>query len=65
MTTLAHASHRLATLPAAIVRGFVRHSRERAAEAALSQMSDAALRDIGLSRADIRQAVHLGLPSRQ
>jgi uncharacterized protein YjiS (DUF1127 family) len=64
MTTLTHASHRLAALPAAIVRGFVRHSRERAAQAALESMSDASLRDIGLRRGDIRRAVHFGFPER-
>lgn len=65
MTTLSHASHRLAALPAAVVRGFVRHNRERAAQAALERLSDSALRDIGLRREDIRRAVYFGHPARR
>ncbi len=57
-------THRLTALPAALVRGFVRRNRELRARAALERLSDADLRDIGLNRADIHQAVHHGLPGR-
>jgi uncharacterized protein YjiS (DUF1127 family) len=62
MTT---SSHRLSRLPAALFRGYVRRSRERAAQAALQRLSDFELRDIGLDRTDIRRAVHFGHPARR
>jgi uncharacterized protein YjiS (DUF1127 family) len=58
-------THRLSRLPAALVRGFVRRNRERAAQAALQRLSDFELRDIGLDRADIPRAVHYGHPARR
>jgi uncharacterized protein YjiS (DUF1127 family) len=64
MSVLSNASHRIASLPAALVRGYVRRQRENAASAALERMSDAELRDIGLDRADVRRAVNRGLPGR-
>ena len=55
-------SFRIATLPAAVTRGCLRRSRERAAIARLDQLSDATLRDIGLTRGSIREAVRYGRP---
>ena len=55
-------SFRIATFPAAVARGYLRRSRERAAIARLDQLSDATLRDIGLTRGSIREAVRYGRP---
>jgi uncharacterized protein YjiS (DUF1127 family) len=57
-----HAPARLLGLPSALWRGYQRRQSRRAVTAALRQMDDHILRDIGLSRGDIEAAIRSAGP---